>query len=263
MLPFIHIASLQIPTFFLVISLTVLCSLSLFYSALNSKRFALLSRAGFVPSDGIDLSLILMVSGFLGARLMHVFYELPEFYFANPKMILAFWQGGFVFYGGFLLALLGGFAWLKIRIRRFKRKPSFTKSFFQWADLLAPAVSLSYLLGRFGCLLEGCCYGRFTEVPWAIALRHPTPLYASLMEAINFLVLFFISRKKDLFLKEGSLFFTWLFLHSCFRMIMESFRDDFRGPTFGVLSISSLISISLAVISFLGVSFLNRQKNRA
>ena len=51
-----------------------------------------------------NLALLLMVGGFVGGRLLHVFYEEWPYYAADLKQILFFWNGGFVYYGGFLVA---------------------------------------------------------------------------------------------------------------------------------------------------------------
>ena len=41
------------------------------------------------------------------------------------------------------------------------------------ADVLAPSIALGSVFGRIGCLLNGCCYGRPTDVPWAITFTNP------------------------------------------------------------------------------------------
>ena len=67
MIPFIYIGSLQIPTFFLIISLSLSCLLFfLSYRVDNSAKSRKLA---------FDISLLLMTAAFIGARLMHVFYE--------------------------------------------------------------------------------------------------------------------------------------------------------------------------------------------
>lgn len=180
----------------------------------------------------MDVALALMIGSFVGARLFHVVYENPEIYLQNPIAIFYFWNGGFVFYGGAILGLLSGWAVLKFR------KVSSTLTYF---DLFTPIASLSYALGRLGCLMAGCCYGKHCSLPWAIDGRHPTQVYASLWELGVLSIL--LGSEKTL-KKPGQLFFLWLPLHAFGRLLMESLRDDFRGYELG-LSVSSWISLIL------------------
>ena len=68
-----------------------------------------------------------------------------------------------MFYGGLIAAFLVGL-WL---VRRY-RLPVWTT-----ADLYAPGIALGHVIGRLGCLLAGCCYGRPTDVPWGITFTDP------------------------------------------------------------------------------------------
>lgn len=234
MLPTIELSDLQIPTYFLFISLIVV--FEIFYLLRRTKQFALDSKVG------LDLFLAAIIGGFLGARLLHVFYEEPYIYKAHPLNVLYFWNGGFVYYGGFL----AGFACATL-LALFKKQ-----NFFKWADLSTPLISSAYLLGRLGCFLNGCCYGKVCELPWALAtadgiLRHPTALYAAGLEAFCFVGVLLLERKK--ILSTGSLFLFWLMGHSASRILVEYFREDFRGPLLLGLSVSSVISVCLLAVS--------------
>ena len=179
---------------------------------------------------------------------MHVFYEEPAYYLANPLKVFYFWQGGFVFYGGLLSGLVAG--WVALKVKQ--------QSFPHWLDFFTPVVSLGYAGGRIACFLAGCCYGKLCDLPWAVSLRelnldtgvmttvhrHPTQLYASALEfALFFLVLHF--EKKNIFKKRpGHLFLFWLALHSL--TALETLRDDNRGPMLAGMSISMLVSLLMA-----------------
>lgn len=239
MYPFIHVTdSFIIPTYILILSLTY--SLGLVGVDLRAKARDL-SRG-----MALDISLALMVGGFLGARIFHVVYEQPERYWAQPLEILKFWNGGFVFYGGFLGALVA--TALFIRLKK--------ESFLFWADFFAPILSFGYAFGRLGCFFNGCCFGKTCDLPWAIefnhpglplGLRHPTQIYASLTEFIimGFLLWYERGERPS---KRGTLFFIWLILHALNRLFMESFRDDYRGPQFG-LSVSTWMSLCLLIVA--------------
>ncbi len=232
MLPQINFFNLQLPSFFLVISLSLTFLLFWLSSRLDSTV-----EKNFDRKIAFNLALIIMISGFWGGRLFHVFYEEWAFYKEYPDHILKFWNGGFVYFGGFFSAVLCGWFYLKLK----------KQNFLLWADFYTPLLSASYALGRFGCFLEGCCYGQRCNLPWAVAGRHPTQLYMMLGELFILGLLLLIERNEKMF--GGYLFFKWILLHSIFRFIFEYFRDDDRGRTIGLLSISQLICIGLVLIS--------------
>lgn len=255
MYPFLRITEqFALPMYIFVLSLTY--CVCLIWADHRAKK------QGRSRNTALDIALMIMLGGFIGARLFHVFYESPEKYLAEPVEILKFWNGGFVFFGGFFGALAASVAFIK-----WKRE-----SFLDWADFFAPILSLGYILGRFACFLNGCCYGALCDLPWAVEFnfpglpvgpRHPTQLYASLFELFAFLIVLNREKahRKSSVAAAGGLFFTWLALHSVGRLIMEAFRDDFRGPTLG-LSVSSWISVGLLVVSCASAFFLYRRSTR-
>lgn len=232
--------SIVIPTYLLYQSL-LFCFL-IFYVVRRAKL------SGQSVKTALDLAFILMVAGFIGGRFLHVVYEMPEYYLEDLNRIYKFWEGGFVFYGGFVCAFVG--------CAIFLRKQKF--SFFQWADFYAPVLALGYGLGRISCFLAGCCYGRFCTMPWAVrfpwdyhqVLRHPTQLYAVFWELAVFALLLVLP--KFLQLKTGLLFSVWLILHGLGRLMMEYYREDFRGDLIAGFSISSWVSV---IVIALGIKF--------
>lgn len=241
MAPFIHLTDqIHFPTYLVIISLAYTLSVVwVFYRAPNFS----LERA-----IALDLGLMIMVGGFLGARLFHIFYENLEYYKLFPWDVFKIWQGGFVFYGGFIGALLFCIGYAKIR----------KIDFWQWADFYAPVLAFGYGLGRVGCLMNGCCFGAHCDLPWAIEFnqpglavgaRHPTQIYAVIWELGLVLPLLLKVIPKFKFPSTGYLFLSWLFLHAGGRLIMEIFRDDFRGADIWGLSISTWISIDIILVS--------------
>lgn len=196
--------------------------------------FRLKKRSHLSFQIGWNLSLILMVGGFAGARLFHVFYEAPDHYLEAPLKILSFWEGGFVFFGGWLVAIPLASFYLHQQ----------KQVFLDWADFFAPVVAMGYALGRLGCLMAGCCYGHFCDLPWAISSRHPTQIYAFLWELGVFFIIMSISRREPR-PRTGDIFYLWLMGHSLGRILMEQFRGDFRGGFWFGLSISSWFSFAL------------------
>jgi phosphatidylglycerol:prolipoprotein diacylglycerol transferase len=225
-----------------VISITVCIALAwIYYRA---------PRQGLSRTIALDLGLIVMITSFIGARLFHVFYENFEYYQAEPIKIFYVWEGGFVYYGGALLSAFAGAIFLYLK------SPKNLEAYF---DLFAPVMSLSYILGRGACLLTGCCFGKTCDLPWAIAGRHPTQAYAMIFELGALILILglekvpYKERRPRILGKAGAVLYVWLIFHALGRLIMEHFRDDFRGPNLG-LSISSWISITLIVLSVYLVS---------
>ena len=97
----------------------------------------------------IDLSIIIVVCGIVGARIAYVIQFFDQFRNDFWKVIRID-QGGLVFYGGFILAALVIF--------RYVRKHKLCMS--RILDICAPAMAIGHAFGRVGCFVQGCCFGR-------------------------------------------------------------------------------------------------------
>ena len=266
MRPLIHLTGdIYIPSYILIISIAY--CLGIVWSIKRAKKLQM------SVNECINICFCVMFGGFFGARIFHVLYEVPEFYFKAPFQLLKIWQGGFVFYGGAIGALTTSAIWIR------KRK----LDFWAWADLFTPIFSAGYILGRFACFMNGCCYGAICDLPWAIhnptlpenpdVLRHPTQLYVILWELFTLALLLHLeywSRKNkalpfDLITQKfkkmptGTLFLIWGFFHAVGRIVMEAFRDDPRGDFVFGISISTGISIMIIAAT---LSLLIARKNR-
>lgn len=177
-------------------------------------------RAASIGMDGekiLDFTVVLIISGVIGGRLMFVLLDL-EYFKTRPLDIFKLWEGGLVWYGGFILAVISGAAFLRIN------KMPMLKT----ADLLMPYVALGQAIGRIGCFLNGCCYGK------SIAL--PTQLFES---AAMFIVYLILRRRVP---SNGRTFFLYLILYSSFRFFIEFLRGDNMLVIMG-LTFSQFISI--------------------
>lgn len=249
MMPYLTLGSISIPTFFIVISLSL--SFLVIYLAQRLEDYNGNRKTAY------DIALILMIASLIGGRLMHVFYEEWPYYQKYPMQIFYFWQGGYVFFGGLILAILSGFVFCKIK----------KIDFLQNADFFAPLVSLAHAFGRLGCFFAGCCFGAKCDLSWAIDGRHPTTLYLSVGELFIFGYLILLEKKTRQSSHPdptGSIFMKWILLHSLLRYFIEYFRDDFRGgfyewPLIGRLSISQVICLALILVCFIFFIFKNRQ----
>jgi phosphatidylglycerol:prolipoprotein diacylglycerol transferase len=201
----------------------------------NASRRAL--RARIDPEAIFDCGTWLLAGAILGARLMYVTTYWPDIvdsardYNHSPFLeIIMVQHGGLVYYGGLIGASAGCilFAWRR-------RLP-----LWRLADVLAPGVALGSFFGRWGCLMNGCCYGRPTTLPWGIQFPvghethpfndglphfvHPTEIYDSLLNLGLFAGLAWFYRHRRF---DGQVFAFYLVGYSVLRSFVEYFRGDY------------------------------------
>lgn len=223
------------PLYFGIISLTTTLLLFWLNYRLNQKMFQLDRTEKYKRKIAFDLSLVLMVSGFIGGRLVHIVYEEWFYYMVYPQEIFKFWKGGFVYYGGWLAAMACGWYFLKTK----------NQKLLPWADFFTPLFSLGYALGRVACYFEGCCYGT-TRIPLQLIM-----VFSELLLLVSVLM----AEKRQVFKRSGSLFFSWVLIHAATRFFIEYFRADNRGQKiFNAFSISQLISLILVIVVFFHIT---------
>ncbi len=243
MYPIIQLSStIYLPSFFLVISLAV--SAGIYYFAKTILRKSLDYQFH------LNLALVVILSGFLGARLSHILIEQPYYYYLNPEKAFFIWEGGYIFFGGLFSALLAGLLYYKKKIKSWH-------NVLITMDSAAAPTALAYAIGRIGCFLAGCCYGQLSKVPWAFDGRHPTQIYASIWETGVFLILVGLDKKNPAW-PPGFIFWVWMGLHGLGRFWIELLRDDFRGPAY-FFSISGWVSLGLILFCF--VKLMNARKS--
>jgi prolipoprotein diacylglyceryltransferase len=104
---------------------------------------------GFEKDKIYDMAFWIFLCGILGARIVFMIqYKVPFWDFYKV------WEGGIVFYG----SAIGG--WVAYALYRFWVRKTYRFSTWKLADHVAPTVCLGLILGRIGCLLNGCCYGQ-------------------------------------------------------------------------------------------------------
>jgi len=224
-------------------------------------------RAGLDPARVMDLGIYLIIAALVGAKLMLIAVDW-EYFRSQPRELLSLVRAGGVFYGGLIAAVAVGL-WL---VRRYKLPPWTT------ADLMAPGIALGHVVGRFGCLLAGCCYGRPTDVPWAVTFTdplaaanvgtplqiplHPTQLYDAGAELLILALLLSTERKGRPF--AGRTFWAYMLLYGVSRFIIEFYRGDIsRGTVMGSLSTSQFVSLLLVPVSILMLLYLRRRGQAA
>ncbi|MEW6001727.1 MAG: prolipoprotein diacylglyceryl transferase [Nitrospirota bacterium] len=220
------------------------------------------ARKEGIPSNKIiDLGFYTLFSALLGSRLLFVAINAGH-YLKNPLDMLKVWEGGLVFYGGVLLAVPVAIWYI--------RKNSL--GIWSMADIFAPSLAIGHAIGRIGCFFAGCCYGKPAEwLPWAVTFTdpqclapinvrlHPTQLYESAGEFLNFFVLIVLRKYKSF---NGQLFMTYLLLYSVLRFLVEFFRGDVdRGLLIYNISLSQGISFILFLIALTGLAILRKRSN--
>ena len=109
------------------------------------------------------------------------------------------------------------------------------------ADILAPSVALGYAVGRIGCLLNGCCFGRACELPWAI--RFPD-------------IHDWLYRRKKF---DGQVFATYLLGYAVLRSFVELFRGDYSSAhRYSGLTPGQLVSIWILLVGAVLFAWLRR-----
>lgn len=132
-------------------------------------------QLGIDPKHCLDLSVMGVLVGLLGARVLHVLMYWSRFDpfqpggFDGSRIVdmLKIWEGGLVFFGT-LLAIL---PYTYLYCKRAKIPP------LPFLDLAIPSVFAGQAFGRIGCFLNGCCYGKPSALPWAVQFPPGSPPY--------------------------------------------------------------------------------------
>lgn len=238
-----HIGSLSVHWYGLLLAIGFLIGLW------TASRRAM--RDGMGPEKVFDAGAWLIVGAIIGARALYVvsywdqMLHDPLFPQAPWTEIFMVQRGGLVFYGG----LIGATASCLLYVRR-KQLP-----LWKFADALAPSVALGYVPGRIGCLMNGCCYGRETSVPWAIqfpqdhqtfpAHVHPTQIYDSLLSLGLYLGLAWLHRHRKF---DGQVLASYLLCYAATRSLVEVFRGDYPARYLGGLATPAHL-VSLAIFA--------------
>lgn len=185
------------------------------------------ARKQGLPADTIfNLAFIGLISGILGARLFYV-AENIGYYLHNPIEIIMLQNGGLSWFGGLFLGSASVIVYARIK----------KLVLYEVLDLFAPFVALAQGLGRIGCFLNGCCFGR--------AYFLPVQIYSALLLIMIFIILKYMQNQYH---KSGQIFFTYLFLYSIKRFFIEFWRTD-NSIVFHGLTLFQLLSIALFLIS--------------
>jgi len=200
-----------------------------------------------IPSDRVyEAGTWLIFGTIIGARTLYVISYWHESFAGHPWTdVFKVWEGGLVFYGGLIGAILSSLIYIRLR-----RLPV-----WKFGDALAPSIALGYFVGRFGCLMNGCCYGRPTSIPWAIHFPHdhptggvgvhPVQLYDAVLNLGFYGLLVWLHRHKKF---DGQVFAGYLIGYALLRSFVETFRGDYPVHYLGgVATPAQLVSVAILV----------------
>ncbi len=220
-------------------------------------------RYGMDEDKFLTVILFTLIGSIFGARLLYVMEHIAD-YRQQWSSVLALWQGGLTLYGGIVAGTIVGL-WMARR-----------QGLRVWrvADALAPSLALGTAIGRVGCFLNGCCYGRPTRLPWGIVYPpdtfpsiefgatpiHPSQIYFSLTSLVLFAVMWRL-RKRVRF--AGQLFWGFIVAYALVRIPLDFTRAYEPGSVLGQVggfdvTESQLVSLALALFGFLMMLRLRR-----
>lgn len=216
-----------------------------------------------IESDTIiDLAIIAMVFGLIGARIYYVLFRIKD-YIKDPLSIFKIWNGGLGIYGGIILVVVVAFFYCR------KKKLPFLKL----ADIAAPAILIGQACGRWGNFFNQEAFGVNTDLPWGMTgnlvaenIRneaseveklfgitldshkavHPTFLYESLWCALGILVLWLVYVKAKKF--DGEIILLYCAWYGFGRMFIEGLRTD-SLILFANIRVSQLVAFVTFVAS--------------
>ncbi|MFC1925855.1 prolipoprotein diacylglyceryl transferase [Chloroflexota bacterium] len=196
-----------------------------------------------IASDAVYTAAFwIVLFGLIGARITHVIDEFGD-YSDNPAQILAIWEGGLGWYGGYIGGMVGGLVYTKL-----SRIP-----FGRLADVVSIAGILGLAIGRIGCTINGDSYGTPTSLPWGFTYTqspyttpfdagHPAPVYEIIWILVIISVLWKLRGRLS---PPGSLFLVMVALYSFGRFFISWVRAE--PAVLGSLHQAHLFSIILFV----------------
>jgi phosphatidylglycerol:prolipoprotein diacylglycerol transferase len=212
----------------------------------------------------LDAAFYIMIISLVGAKLVLLAGDFKR-YISSPKELFWIARSGGVFQGGLAFGVV--FALWYFHRRRIPT--------WKVADIAAPALALGHGFGRIGCFMAGCCYGRECAASWGATFHspyahdltgiplntalHPVQLYEAVLNFLNFIVLYFVLRKKTF---DGQVFPVYIINYSIIRYFTEFFRGDHPDRAFLFRGSSPFLSFSypqlFCVLGFLAGLLLYR-----
>lgn len=118
------------------------------------------------PDRISSIAMYALLSGIIGARIFYVIHHHDQ-YADRLLEIFAVWKGGLEFLGGVITAI--AFLWFYLWKYKLPKR--------LYLDILSIGLMVGLGFGRIGCLMNGCCYGKCSEVSWAVRFPYGSPAF--------------------------------------------------------------------------------------
>jgi phosphatidylglycerol:prolipoprotein diacylglycerol transferase len=220
--------------------------------------------AGLDPDLIVDLAFYVIIASIAGARATYAVVHWE--YFQHDLIgVLRLWDGGLAQYGGIAAGVVTGLIFFARR----------GVSPWRGADIMAPSVALGVSIGRIGCFLNGCCFGKPCDLPWAVTFPagsiaahefpgvalHPTQIYESLA-ALAICGILLVAEKRKPF--DGFLLWVMLLLLAVSRFAVDPLRCyEPTSMVGGALTTNQIIGIALAGTATAALVILAVRRRRA
>jgi phosphatidylglycerol:prolipoprotein diacylglycerol transferase len=224
---------------------------------LGRKRIVTLNLQQINNKTLDDLLFYGVLGVILGGRLGEVLFYNPAYYFSNPFKILAVWEGGMSFHGGFLGVLIA------MAVFAYQHK----LRWLELMDFVAPLVPPGLAFGRLGNFINGELWGRPTDATWGMIFphvdnlpRHPSQLYEFALEGVMLFVILWLYAKKPR--PVGSVSGLFLIGYGSFRFLAEFTRNPDDGifglMTFGI-SMGQWLSLPMVAVGIIMMTWSMRR----
>jgi prolipoprotein diacylglyceryl transferase len=221
--------------------------------------FHIFRKEGKPESDVETLTVYMVLSTVIGARLGHVLFYEPAEYLRNPIDILKIWEGGLASHGATIGILFALYLYAR------KKKD---QTYLWVVDRIVITVAFAGMLIRLGNLMNSEIYGYQTDLPWGFifALRgetvakHPTQIYEALFCLVLFIALFQIWKKRKSTIPDGLLLGIFLVTLFTFRFLVEFLKEpqvEFEADM--LLNMGQILSIPAVIAGI--VILMIAQKN--
>jgi len=236
-----------------------------------------------------DILFLLIISGIIGARIFYCIEYFDQFKYSYTEQgvrttnstfqifleMMKIYNGGIVFYGGFICAVISLFFYCRKK----------HLNFWKVSDMAAPGLAVGHAFGRIGCFLNGCCFGKVTNssfcaiypkgtfpaerypditqnsiAPQVHSLHlYPVQLYESFLNIIIAAILFFLLKK----LKTGQTLALYFILYGIVRFSDEFLRGDYSQEDlfFNYLKPGQFVSLFLIPMGVVMFIYFARKKN--
>lgn len=216
---FIRIGEFAIRWYGVMIAIAVL--FGIFYSRKEFKKM------GIDDDTFFDYAILVIIVGVIGARLFYIIGNTPLYYLTHPLRILYLWEGGLSYLGIIITGFIFSYYFWKKR----------GNIFHKITDIVSIPLAFGWAIGRIGCTLNGCCYGKPTGLSFPFSLTFNNPeafapigisLYATqpLLSITGFITLIVLLKFRNKIKIEGGVFALFLVLYSIFTFFIEFLRGD-------------------------------------